>query len=268
MQISSDEVNLATRTAKLGGKKAHQMKNNVKSEKKSDGTVVTEADKTVESIITENLRQHSDYPVLAEEGTYSNVSPTDDCWIIDPIDGTNNYESGHPTYCTSVCLVKNKRPYACAVYASELDHLFYAEYGEGAYLNDEQISVSDVEDGEESTLISSGYYADIGHENLVSVTPWVQRVHSAVYSMCYIAAGWVDGGIFSTLYSWDLASGYLLIEEAGGRTENLVSQQSEWDDVMNGGVLSWNGSSSLQGDLYESLSTSVREQLQQEIRNL
>lgn len=181
-----------------------------------------EAEEKIISIIRERFPDHN---FLAEEAKYEKAeSPY--TWIIDPLDGTNNFASGMPIFCASVALAKNDEVLVGAIYDVTRNELFCAERGGGAFLNGKRISVSSVDDLKDSLLIT-GFYYDRGPKMLDTLdnikkffqqsVMGLRRLGSAALDLCYVASGRVAGFWEFELSPWDFAAGKLLVEEAGGK---------------------------------------------------
>jgi myo-inositol-1(or 4)-monophosphatase len=116
------------------------------------------------------------------------------------------------------------------VYNPMTDELFTAEAGQGAYLNDDRIHVSKI-DELCSSLLATGFPPDTGnakHNNMVPFTTLttlshgVRRDGSAALDLCYVASGRLEGFWEMKLSPWDIAAGSLIVEEAGGRVSDLT----------------------------------------------
>nr|MBA2689676.1 inositol monophosphatase family protein [Burkholderiales bacterium] len=113
----------------------------VAHERKSDGSLFTQADIAAQDFLTRELRKIANCPVLGEEMTEVAQhalwdSTTEGIWCVDPIDGTSNFVNGIPYFGVSVALMREARPVLGVVYDPVADEAFYAEAGEGAYLNE------------------------------------------------------------------------------------------------------------------------------------
>ena len=195
--------------------------------------ISTEADLAAEAVALRLIREGCpDACVVSEESNSAwqdcGDSPT---WYVDPLDGTTNYARGLPTFSISVAMARRGKVVCGAVYDPLLEQLFYAERGQGAYLNDERLHVS-----ARGTLIESLILLDwprvpalreAAVRLLSRLAPQVDAVRSrgsAALAFCAIAAGWAEAYFQFTLGPWDVAAGALLVEEAGGRVTGLRSQ--------------------------------------------
>ena len=145
-------------------------------------------------------------------------------WIVDPLDGTKNYIHGFPVYAVSVAARGPEGILAGAVYDPSRDELFSAARGMGATLNGRPIRVSSgVEPGR--ALVGTGFpfrhsrlsepYLE-SFRRVTSAVSDVRRAGSASLDLAYVACGRLDGFWELALSPWDIAAGWLLIEEAGG----------------------------------------------------
>lgn len=226
--MSFDFKRLAFKAARKAGeihKKYYEKKTKIK-QKSSSFDLITiadvEAEKAVVDLIQSNFPGHN---ILAEEGEYKKTHSSY-CWIIDPLDGTNNFAFGIPFFCSSIALAKNNQVILGVVYDSLRDELFWAEKGKGAYLNHKRIRVSRVRALDKSLLIT-GFYYDRGQEmldNLEMIKLFFQkkiiglrRLGAAALDLSYIACGRATGFWEFSLSPWDFAAAKILIEEAGGK---------------------------------------------------
>jgi myo-inositol-1(or 4)-monophosphatase len=195
--------------------------------KKGDINLVTEADLASEELIIERIRSyHPKHSVLAEESGEATIIGGDASWkwIIDPLDGTTNYAHGYPCFCVTLALEHNGTIVIGVTYDPTRDELFAAEKGEGSSLNGRKIRVSATSELSESLIVTGFPYDFKDNEHFANHlkdfllhSRGVRRDGSAAIDMAYVACGRFDGFWEEGLNPWDVAAGYLLIEEAGGR---------------------------------------------------
>lgn len=196
---------------------------------KSTNDYVTEVDAMAEQAIVETLRQaFPDHGIIAEEG--SNSKQNAECvWIIDPLDGTNNYLHGFSHFCISMALKIKGRVEHGLIYDPIRQELFTASYGCGARVNDFRMRVSNRKEIGKS-LIGTGFphrrKQDIARDFKIMGTLYQQvsdiRVAgSAALDLAYVAAGRLDGYYEFGLQSWDIAAGALMVKEAGGYVSDM-----------------------------------------------
>ena len=195
--------------------------------------LVTEVDRRSEQfLLDEILRRYPDHKVLAEE---SGVSAGEDCclWYVDPLDGTVNYAHGVPIFSVSLAYQEGGEVLLGVVYDPLRDECFSAEKGMGAWLNREEMRVSNVSDLDHSLLVT-GFPYDVrtNPENNLEyfnrfslLTQGVRRLGSAAIDLCYVAAGRFDGFWEIRLNPWDVAAGGLIAKEAGALVTDLRGGQ-------------------------------------------
>lgn len=195
--------------------------------KKGDINLVTEADFASEALIIERIRSY--YPkhsILAEESGEADIIGGDQKWkwIIDPLDGTTNYAHGYPLFCVTLALEHQGEVVIGVTLDPTRDELFAAEKGQGASLNGRKIRVSETEDLGDSLIVTGFPYdfkdrVDFARHltQFLLRSRGIRRDGSAALDMAYVACGRFDGFWEEGLNPWDVAAGYLLIEEAGGR---------------------------------------------------
>lgn len=224
------EEEVAIKAAKVAGSIAMDyFKKPIEKRRKSLKEIVTEADFACEKRIKKILqKEFPDYSFLGEE-TGSVEKKSEFVWVVDPIDGTNNFAHRFPYFCISIGLAKDNLPVAGVVYNPVLKDLYYAERGKGAYLNGERISVSKnkklidclVETGfpyEEMNLAQK----TLQHiSKLLGKINGIRRSGSAALDMCYIARGAVDAFFCYALKPWDITAATIILEEAGGKITNF-----------------------------------------------
>lgn len=206
--------------------------------RKGLGDFVTIADKKSENILIETLQKaRPSYSFLTEEsGVIAGEDPSY-CWIIDPLDGTNNFLHGYPYFCITVALKKDGDIIAGVTYDPLKDEIFYAEKGCGAFLNNRRIRVTQRKKLEE-TLIAVGFahvdefdYVTMqtGLANLSRHGVSIRTAGASALDLAYIASGRLDGACFWGLKPWDLAAGVLFINEAGGIITDFEGKQNVID---------------------------------------
>ena len=194
---------------------------------KGRGNVVTDVDLEAEKVILDLLAQ--EYPgfgILSEESEPVDTgSPY--TWVIDPLDGTRNYAEGIAHFSVVVALAENRIPVAGVTYDPVRDQMFEAQAGKGAYVNGTRLSVSSKQELHECLLgFDMGYVDESAAKALDMVRhlwPGVEAIRimgSGALGLAYAAAGQLDIYFHHRLFPWDVASGLLLVAEAGGAVIN------------------------------------------------
>lgn len=193
-------------------------------EKGRSGDLVTTADHAAEAEVLQVLsRSTPDIAVLAEESGASDHG-TDLCWCVDPLDGTTNFAHSYPLFATSIGLVWRNQPILGAISVPFLREMYWCCPHEGAFLNDQPISVSSCTALNESLLVTGFAYdrREVLDNNyaefawLTHRTRGVRRGGAAAVDLAFVAAGRVDGYWERGLAPWDLAAGAALVQSAGG----------------------------------------------------
>lgn len=202
----------------------------VETKKGEERNLVSEIDKGSEARIISLIKSRfPGHDVLAEESGGASTSGTYR-WIIDPLDGTTNFLHGVPIFCVSIGVEHNGEIVAGVVYDPNLDELYTAERGSGAFLNGQRLTVSSTSEMIRSLLVT-GFPYDIARNpqhavehfnNFLMAARGIRRLGSAALDLCYVAAGRFDGFWEVHLQPWDMAAGKLLVEEAGGRTTDFT----------------------------------------------
>jgi len=226
----SELLNFTIETAKKAGDilmTFFQKEYKISYKEKNERNIVTEADKASELFIINKIKtQYPTHDILAEESGAHNIENADYRWIIDPLDGTNNFSHTHPFFAVSIGLEYKKEIILGVVYAPIFQELFYAEKSKGAFLNNKQIKVSKRQTLKKS-LTSTGFPPSERQQNLpyflhmLDKTQGLRRCGAAAIDLCYIAAGRLDGFWEFGLSPWDIAAAKIIIEEAGGKVTNL-----------------------------------------------
>ena len=216
----------ATRFAQAGGQVIMEyFQKEMQIDEKSAGNLVSEADLNAERVIVELIRNaFPEHAILAEEG-HVTISEGEFLWIVDPLDGTNNFAHGIPHFAVSVALYQDGQPLCGAVWNPTRDDLFVATRGKGAYWNGGTLHVSH-ETALDQALIGTGFYYDRGalmQKTLRSIeTLFLNNIHgirrfgAASLDLCSVASGQFGGFFEYQLGPWDFAAGRLIVEEAGG----------------------------------------------------
>ena len=229
----SKELEIARKAALEAGKVLEGLFGHLKKiEKKDEIDLVTEADLQSEKTIVDLIKTH--FPqdnILTEEGS-GQSRDNDRVWIIDPLDGTTNFAHSFPFFAISIGLEIKKEMVLGVVFNPHMHEFFEAVRGQGAFLNQKPIQVSNCA-GLRDALVATGFPYDIHHhskkimarfEKVMSQAQGVRRPGAASIDLCYVAAGRLDGFWEEKLKPWDTAAGSLIVQEAGGRVGNFQGQ--------------------------------------------
>ena len=176
---------------------------------------VTNSDKKVEKIIIEELKQaRKKFSILSEEIGEVKNSDKDNCWIIDPIDGTMNFLHGIPHFAISIALKTKKEIVSGLIFDPIKNEMFYGEKNNGAYFNNHRIRVSKKKNINQC-LFATGGKKEI-RNNLNT-----RKSGSAALDLAYVGAGRYDGYFQNNLNIWDIAAGIIIVKEAGGKINDI-----------------------------------------------
>ena len=234
----SANLNIMIKAARRAGRslvKDFREVENLQTSMKAVGDFVSKADIAAEEMLREDLLEaRPNYGWLGEEtGEVVGKDPTRR-WIVDPLDGTTNFLHGLPHWAISIALEHKGEIVAGLVFDAAKDEMFYAEKGNGAWLNGTQrLRVSNRNRLIEAVFATGLPFAakktlpatlkDLG--NLLPVCAGVRRFGSAALDLAYVAAGRYDGYWERELNLHDIAAGYLIAKEAGALIEGVREDQ-------------------------------------------
>ena len=234
LQNLSNEIDLAKRAAKESGdllvnnkSEYNQRLNSNSKDTKLKADIESEG--IIKSIITEN----SSFPILAEESGKSNDDLGNIFWVIDPLDGTANYNRNIPICCISIGLVKDMKPILGVIYDFNNDDMYVGDtYNKKSVMNDRIIKVSNTTNKEDGILITglphdSDYSQKTLNNMIDDMQKWqkIRMMGSAAMAACYVASGKVDQYQEKGIYLWDVIAGAAIVESSGGSAE--ISNQRE-----------------------------------------
>ena len=220
------EIEIAIKAAKSAGKYLLQERKNLNLKIKSnpkDTKLI--ADIESEKLILDILSSESKYSVLAEEAGKSSDNLGEIFWVVDPLDGTANYNRNIPICCVSIGLISNMKPLLGVIYDFNNDDLYVGDsINNSTTVNNIKIHVSDIQNKQDGVLITglpfNTDYSDKALEKLISdMQTWkkVRMIGSAAMASCYIASGKADFYQENGIYLWDILAGAAIVESAGGK---------------------------------------------------
>ena len=208
-----------------------------KSNKSLVATADLEANKAIINTIKKTFPNHS---ILSEESGFEN-NRSHYKWIIDPIDGTHNFLHGITIFGTSIALEYKNEVIMGLLHFPILGITAFAEKGKGAFMNGKRIKVSNKKNLNHSFILYEFAYSNRKEkidflEKLIHKTIDVRNFGSAVYHLLLVACGKCDGFVVLATNEWDVAAGFLLVEEACGKITDL--QGKRWNLKQNQFVVS------------------------------
>ncbi|NVD05343.1 3'(2'),5'-bisphosphate nucleotidase CysQ [Vibrio sp. JPW-9-11-11] len=197
---------------------------------KSDETPVTSADIAAHKLITEKLSELTpDIPVLSEEDADISLeqrSQWNRYWLVDPLDGTQEFIARSGDFATIIALVENNKPVMGVVYGPVSGVTYYAYHGKGAWKIpdlDQNVRIkTHTHDGQSSPIaMAISRRQDINRITRRMSSEWnydLVPLGSAALKACLVAEGAVDCYLrLGPTGEWDTAATQCIVEEAGGR---------------------------------------------------
>ncbi|HBG71490.1 MAG: hypothetical protein A2W93_14660 [Bacteroidetes bacterium GWF2_43_63] len=193
-------------------------------ESKGLNDFVSFVDKQSEEMLLNDLSMIIPGSAFLAEESGEKATGSEWTWIVDPLDGTTNYIHGIPLYSVSIGLMRNGELYAGVVHEPNLNEIFHAVKGEGAFLNRQPIRVTNTAAMKDSLWATGFPYHDFEKIDQymdfirysIRHTHGLRRLGSAAVDLVYTAAGRMDGFFEFGLNPWDVAAGALIVQEAGG----------------------------------------------------
>lgn len=227
-------LNIAIRAARAAGNvvaRSFENVDKIEVEAKGSNDLVTNVDLKAEEVIIETLRKsYPEHSIVSEECGQLPGKDSDYQWIVDPINGTENFVRGIPHFAISIALkVKGKIDQA-VIYDPIRGELFTASRGKGAQFNNLRVRVKAHKELA-GTVIATGFpHKQKQHtdayfamaKNVFTKASDLQRTGCSALDLAYVAAGRVDGFFEIGLKPWDSAAGELLVIEAGGLVTDFV----------------------------------------------
>ncbi len=198
------------------------VKDNFSVRAKDDlGDLVTEFDYKIEKFLISKIKKaYPKFDIVSEEFN-TGASLTENCFTIDPIDGTVNFAHGLPNWGIQVACVKNGKTCASVIYLPRLNELYYADES-GAYLNGKSIHVNNLP-AKQSLFVIEGT-GDLDYEkHMLKTLPRHNRrfIYCACLHYSWVACGRLGGEMLMKDTVWDYLPGMYLIEKAGGVVYDL-----------------------------------------------
>ncbi len=203
---------------------------NLQVSKKGPKDFVTKTDKRVEKILIEELsKSKKNYSFITEESGKILNKNKDIFWIIDPIDGTTNFLHGVPHFAISVALQIDSEIISGLILDPIKNEIFYAEKDNGSYINNNRIRVSNKSNLDECLFASN-------NDGIKSTYPKLnlRNTGCAALDLAYVGCGRLDGYFHDKINLWDIAAGKIIIEEAGGKVNNINDYNINKIDIRAG----------------------------------
>jgi myo-inositol-1(or 4)-monophosphatase len=230
--------------------------------KSSDIDLVTEADLASENLIREELFER--FPDIGFWGEESNSRPPEEYfWLVDPIDGTTNYANGVPLFAVNIALNHGEKTILGVTLELPSQRVFWAVQGQGAYLrfpDGRQIRLAvNKTDRLDQALLSTGFPYHRGQHpdnngreftHFMARSRGVRCFGTVAVELAYVAAGFTAAHWEAGPQPWDVASGILLLQEAGGK---ITSYRGESRPLGARTIIASNGQPNLHRTLVEDI---------------
>lgn len=188
-------------------------------QKGNESDLVTNLDYKIEKYLIDKIKEnYPDFEIISEEYNTNN-KVTDNCFIIDPIDGTINFANNIPLWGIQIAMKRNGETVASVISMPRINELYYAD-NTGAYLNNKMINISQVP-------IKNALYAIDGNDvldELIKMNEYTcnRRCFGGVcVSMAFLAVGRIHGVVFKSDKPWDYEPGLFICKMAGAKVKNV-----------------------------------------------
>ncbi|BBI98392.1 phosphatase [Ferrigenium kumadai] len=222
----------------------------VAHQRKSDGSLCTEADMAAQTALSRKLQAILNVPVLGEEMSAVEQhalwqAGNDGLWCIDPLDGTSNFVRGLPYFAVSAALLREGKSVLGVVYDPVADEVFAAEQDRGAFLNGEKLVGREAVESLEEALAN----VDLKRLDMKLVArlaahpPYSSQRNfgASALDWCYTAAGRYDVYLHGGQKLWDYAAGTLILREAGGHACCIENDDFAQGDIWQRSVIASRG---------------------------
>ena len=190
---------------------------NLQVSKKGPKDFVTKTDKKVEKVLIEELsKSKKNFSFITEESGKILKENKESFWIIDPIDGTSNFLHGIPHFAISVALQINNEILIGLIFDPIKNEMFYAEKNSGSFVNNNRVRVSSKNNLDECLFATNNTGVKSIHPKLN-----LRSTGCAALDLAYGGCGRLDGYFHNNINLWDIAAGKIIVEEAGGRVNNI-----------------------------------------------
>ena len=227
------ELSVAEEAARAGGAiVSRYFREGIAMRTKDVANLVSDADLEAERAVVDVIRRtYPGHEILAEEA-HTGDTGAEHLWVVDPLDGTNNFAHKIPQFAVSVAYYRGGVAQCGVIYNPIRDDWHVAVRGQGAFFNGERVRV-----GEQTRLgevmVGVGFYYDRGvmmEATLAAVGDLkrdhqihgIRRFGAATLDLCMVALGQLGAYFEYTLSPWDFAAGRLFVEEAGGRVTTCL----------------------------------------------
>lgn len=232
--MSTPELMVAQRAARVGGQiVARYFRDGVSMRSKQSYNLVSDADVETERAIVAVIRETFPHDAVLGEEEHHGAADAERLWIIDPLDGTNNFAHGIPQFAVSIAYYHRGEAQCGVVHQPLTDEWYVARRGCGAFHDGKAVTVATSTRLDE-VLLGVGFYYDRGvimEATLAAIGDLfrrqihgIRRFGAASLDLCWVGLGRFGAFFEYELSPWDFAAGRLFVEEAGGRVTTCLGQ--------------------------------------------
>ena len=212
----------------------------IATERKADGSYVTEADQAVERLVRARIAaRYPDHGLVGEEYGEQDAGAGGERWYIDPIDGTHNFLRGIPMFGTLLAVERDGEVQVGMISAPAIGQRWWASRGGGAWVRGgpanppepRRLAVSGVGDLARSQILfrsirdMEASRVAAGFDRLIHLA-WRERGFGDFWGYTLVADGIAEAVLEQDLHPWDLAAPWVIVEEAGGRITDFDGRRS------------------------------------------
>lgn len=221
----SEILETAVVAARLAGQRAMEDMRYTKSSIKKGEEMVTEADAACQKIIMDTIKEkYPDHGFIGEEGSDSELliqpprSSQAVWWVIDPIDGTNNYARGMLSFCVMIAAMYENKPIAGVIFEPATESMFTAAQNTDTQLNSSRIQVSENEISKLNSVSIDSHFTDAQAPAILELiqNTRYRNLGTTGMHLAYVAKGAMIGAVVNGIKLWELAAGTIIVENAGG----------------------------------------------------
>ena len=235
------DLDLAKKAAKESGKLLLENREDFNQRLNSSSKdTKLKADIESENLIKSIITSQSSYQILSEETGKSSDDLGEIFWVIDPLDGTANYNRDIPVCCVSIGLISNMKPILGVIYDFNNNHIYEGDtLNKKSMKNLNKIEVSSISSKEDGLLITGlphdTDYSEHSLNNMIDdMQKWqkIRMMGSAAMASCYVASGKAEQYQEKGIYLWDVIGGAAIVESSGGAAKIFNQRENFQVDVV------------------------------------
>lgn len=208
---------------------------------KGDKTIVTKADTDINSMLIKKVKEK--FPTHSVDGEEEKFGESDYVWVCDPVDGTAMYARHIPVAVFSLALVYKGESIIGVVYDPFTDNMYYASKGNGAYKNNERISVNEYKFSDMQSVSNFDMWSTAEYDMykvIEKLNTYFVSIGSVIRASMCVASGEFTAALFpgTKHKNCDIAAVKVIVEEAGGIVKDFNGNEQRYDKDINGAIIS------------------------------